>query len=159
MLVKVPDRCVTELREQGYFVLEGFLGADELAAAQGALWLHYPRPEEYFADADAHAWLATSQWDGIVKGPWRSWSLNRLAFHPDLLDLAQRFLGSADLRLYDAELWAKYAGAADYEQIHHRDFGNHTLVVPKRSDPATQMTSWILLRTSVRRTDRPRWSR
>ncbi len=127
-------------------MLEGFLGADELAAAQDALWLHYPRPEEeYFADADAHAWLATSQWDGIVKGPWRSWSLNRLAFHPDLLDLAERFLGSADLRLYDAELWAKYAGAADYEQIHHRDFGNHTLVVPKRSDPATQMTSWILL--------------
>ena len=62
--------------------------------------------------------------------PWRSWDLNRLAFHPDLLDLAERFLGSADLRLYDAELWAKYAGAVDYEQRHHRDLGNHT---PRRS--------------------------
>ena len=37
------------------------------------------------------------------------WDLNRLAFHPDLLDLAERFLGSGDLRLYDAELWAKYS--------------------------------------------------
>jgi hypothetical protein len=143
--MRVPDTCVADLRERGYLVFEGFLGADELAAAQEALWLHYPRPEEYFADPAAHAWLATSQWDGLVMGPWRSWDLNRLAFHPDLLDLAERFLGSADLRLYDAELWAKYAGAVDYEQAHHRDFGNHTIVVPKRSDPATQMTTWILL--------------
>src|SRR5215213_2007703 len=143
--MRVPDRRLQELRERGYLVFEGFLGADELAAAQEALWLHYPRPAEYFADPAAHAWLATSQWDGLIRGPWRSWDLNRLAFHPDLLDLAERFLGSADLRLYDAELWAKYAGAADYEQRHHRDLGNHSLVVPKRSDPATQMTNWILL--------------
>jgi hypothetical protein len=120
-------------------------GADELAAAQEALWLHFPRPEEYFADPAAHARLAASPFAGIVGGPWRSWDLNRLAFHPGLLDLAERFLGSADLRLYDAELWAKYAGAADYDQQHHRDLGNHSLVVPKRSAPATQLTSWILL--------------
>ena len=131
--------------EPGFLVLEGFLEADELAAAQEALWLHYPRPEEYFADPAAHGWLGTDQWAGIVGGPWRSWSLNRLAFHADLLDLAERFLGSADLRLYDAELWAKYAGAVDYDQRHHRDFVNHSLVVPKRSQPATQMVSWILL--------------
>jgi len=47
-----------------------------------------------------------------------------LAFHPDLPDLAERFLGSADLQLYAAELWAKYAGAIDYERRHHRDFVN-----------------------------------
>ena len=141
----MPDRCLTELRERGYLVFEGFLGAGELAAAQDALWLHYPRPEEYFADPPAHAWLATSQWAGEIRGPWRSWSLNRLAFHPDLLDLAERFLGSADLRLYEAELWAKYAGAVDYDQCHHRDFVNHSLVVPKRSQPGTQMLNWILL--------------
>jgi hypothetical protein len=143
--MRVPDRCVTDLRERGFLVFEGFLEADELAAAQEALWLHYPRPEEYFADPAAHGWLATDQWAGIVSGPWRSWNLNRLTFHRDLLDLAERFLGSADLRLYQAELWAKYAGAVDYDQRHHRDFGNHSLVVPKRSQPATQMQSWILL--------------
>ena len=145
--MRVPDRCVANLRQRGYLVFEGFLEADELAAAQEALWLHYPRPEEYFADPAAHAWLATDQWAGIVGGPWRSWSLNRLAFHPDLLDLAERFLGSADLRLYEAELWAKYAGAVDYEQRHHRDFVNHSLVVPKRSQPATQMLSGSSCRT------------
>jgi hypothetical protein len=112
---------LADLRERGFLVFEGFLGADELAAAQEALWLHYPRPEEYFADRSAHSWLASTQWDGIITGPWRSWALNRLAFHPDLLDLAERFFGSADLRLYDAELWAKYAWAVAYDQRHHRD--------------------------------------
>ena len=143
--MRVPDRGLADLRERGFLVFEGFLAADELAAAQEALWLHYPRPEEYFADPAAHSWLATSQWAGETRGPWRSWDLNRLAFHPDLLDLAERFLGSADLRLYEAGLWAKYAGAVDYDQCHHRDFVNHTLVVPKRSQPATQMDCWILL--------------
>ncbi len=143
--MRVPDDCLANLQEQGFMLFEGFLGADELAAAQEALWLHYPRPAEYFADPAAHGMLATDQWAGIVGGPWRSWSLNRLAFHPDLLDLAERFLGSSDLRLYEAELWAKYAGSVDYDQRHHRDFVNHSLVVPKRSQPGTQMLTWILL--------------
>jgi hypothetical protein len=143
--MRVPDHCVDDLRQQGYFVLEGFLDPDELAAAREGLWLHYPRPVDYFAAPEAHTWLATDQWAGLIRGPWQSWDLTRLAFHPDLLDLAERFLGSADLRLYEAELWAKYAGAVDYDQCHHRDFVNHSLVVPKRSEPATQMLSWILL--------------
>jgi hypothetical protein len=108
--MRVPDRCVVDLRDWGYLIFEGFLEAEELAAAQDALWLHYPRPEECFADPAAHAWLATSQWAGLIRPPWPSWSLNRLAFHPDLLDLAERFLGSADLRLYEAELWPSTPG-------------------------------------------------
>lgn len=51
--MRVPDRCLADLRQRGYLVFEGFLEADELAAAQEALWLHYPRPEEYFADPAA----------------------------------------------------------------------------------------------------------
>lgn len=141
----MPEECVTSLREHGYFVLEGFLQNDELEAAQEALWLIYPRPEKYFANPAAHLWLAKDQWAGIVDFPSPSWDLNRLAFHPDLVDLAERFLGSTDLRLYNAEVWAKYAGAVDYEQRHHRDFVNHSLVVPRRSQPATQMLAWILL--------------
>ena len=114
--MRVPDQCLADLRERGYLVFEGFLEADELAAAQEALWSHFPRPEEYLADPAAHAWLGTSQFAGIIGGPWRSWDLNRLTFHPDLLDLAERFLESTDLRLYEAELWAKYAGAVEYDQ-------------------------------------------
>ena len=31
--MRVPDRCLADLRELGYLVFEGFLNADELAAA------------------------------------------------------------------------------------------------------------------------------
>ena len=143
--VKVPDRKLHELRERGFTILEGFLAPDELKAAQEALWLHYPRPEEYFADPSAHQEYAGSQFAGERPAPWQSWDLNRLAFHPDLVDLAERFLGSADLHLYNAILWAKYAGAVDYDQVHHRDFVNHTLVAPDRDDPGRHMTSFVLL--------------
>src|SRR5437879_13408860 len=82
--MRVPDRCLADLGESGYLVFEGFLDADELAAAQEALWLHYPRPEEYFADPAAHAWLATNQRAGMVGGPWRSWCPNSRACIPAL---------------------------------------------------------------------------
>ncbi len=143
--MKVPDANLCELREQGFTIVTGFLAPDELEAAKQALWMHYPRPEEYFADPSAHPEYAQSQFEGERLAPWKSWDLNRLAFHPDLVDLAARFLGSADLHLYNAILWAKYAGAIDYDQVHHRDFVNHTLVVPNRDDPGRQMTSMILL--------------
>jgi hypothetical protein len=41
------------LRERGYLVFEGFLEADELAAAQDALWPHSRGPREYFVDTAA----------------------------------------------------------------------------------------------------------
>ena len=100
--MRVPDQCLLDLRERGYLVFEGFLDANELAAAQEALWLHFPQPEEYFADAEAHAWLGTSQFAGIIGGPWRSWDLNRLTFHPDLLDLAERFFSVTETALLRA---------------------------------------------------------
>lgn len=143
--MRVPDRNLDELREQGFTIVPGFLAPEELSAAREALWLYYPRPEEYFADPSAHQEYADGQFAGVRTPPWQSWDLNRLAFHPDLVDLAERFLGSPDLHLYSASLWAKYSGAVDYEQPHHRDFVNHSLVVPKRSDPGRQMESFILL--------------
>lgn len=33
----------------------------------------------------------------------------------------------------------------DYDQPHHFDYGNHSLVVPRRADSFTQMTTFILL--------------
>jgi ectoine hydroxylase-related dioxygenase (phytanoyl-CoA dioxygenase family) len=143
--VRVPDRALQELRDAGFTVVEGFLAPDELKAAQEALWLHYPRPEEYFADPVKHAALAGDQFAGVEEFPYRSWDLNRLAFHPDLVDAAERFLETTDLHLYKVELWAKYAGAADYDQPLHRDYGSHSLVVPRTEKRYQQLTTFIFL--------------
>ncbi len=39
-------------------------------------------------------------------------------------------LGTTDIRLLRAGFQAKYAGAADYEQVLHFDYPNHSLVMP-----------------------------
>ena len=143
--MRVPDNHIEELRTRGFTVVEGFLGADELAAAREALWRLYPQPEAYHADPSAHPQFAESQFAGLRLFPYAEPALNRLAVHPDLVDLAERFLGTHDLDLYKIELWAKYSGATDYDQPHHRDYGNHSLVVPSLDGRHRQMTTFILL--------------
>ena len=143
--MRVPDDVLDEVRERGFSLMEGFLGADELAAAQGALQKHFPRPDEYFADPDAHPHFASSQFAGVEEFPYRSWDLNRLAVHPDLVDAAERYLETAELHLYKVELWAKYSGAVNYDQPLHRDYGSHSLVVPRPEARYQQLTTFIYL--------------
>jgi len=143
--VRVPDATLEEVRERGFALLEGFLTPDELGRAQEALWLHFPKPQDYFAEPSRYPGYRASQFAGVEEFPYRSWDLNRLAFHPDLVDAAERFLGTAELHLYKVELWAKYAGAVNYDQPLHRDYGSHSLVVPRRDGTYQQMTTFILL--------------
>lgn len=143
--MRVSDHDLTRLREQGFAIIEGFLSPDEVATARAALWKVHPEPSAFFADPHAHPGYLGSQFAGNRVGPWEHWDLNRLTFHPDLVDLAERFLGTTDLHLYKMELWAKYAGAAEYDQQHHRDFTNHTVVVPDRRHPTTNLTTFTLL--------------
>jgi len=147
--VRVPDAALDEVRDRGFVLVEGFLAAEELKAAQEALWLHFPTPEDYFSDPSRYAEYAASQFAGVLEFPYRSWDLNRLAFHPDLVDAAERFLGTAELHLYKVELWAKYAGAVNYEQPLHRDYGSHSLVVPRRDHRYHEHAPESLLRAHV----------
>jgi hypothetical protein len=143
--MRVSDSTLDEVRTSGFSLMEGFLNPAELAAAQEALWLHFPRPEDYFADPGAFSNYASSQFAGVEEFPYRSWDLNRLAIHPDLVDAAERYLHTDDLHLYKVELWAKYAGAVDYDQPLHRDYGSHSLVVPRPEPRYQQLTTFIFL--------------
>ncbi len=145
--MRVPDATLDQVRERGFALMEGFLGHEELANAQDALWKHFPRPEEYFADPDAppHARYAASQFAGVEEFPHRSWDLNRLAVHPDLVHAAERYLQTTELHLYKIELWGKYAGAVDYDQPLHRDYGSHSLVVPRPEPRYQQLTTFVYL--------------
>jgi hypothetical protein len=134
-----------ELREHwhtdGWCVLDRLIPTDELAAAQQALVELFPPAEAVHA-----ARLAPEtegefdvRWDAKKPVfPFESTALNRLCVHDTLIDLAQDLLGTEDVRLYQGLASAKYsAGAPDYEQLLHVDYGNHTLVVP-RSDVGYQ---------------------
>jgi ectoine hydroxylase-related dioxygenase (phytanoyl-CoA dioxygenase family) len=143
--MRVSDAHLAEIWDRGFTVVEGFLDKDTLAEAQAALWEVYPRPEAYFADPEAHPRFAKSQFSGLLFFPYANWALSRIPVYPDLVDAAERFLSATDIEIYKIELWAKYAGAVNYDQPHHRDFGNHTLVVPRADGRHPQMTTFILL--------------
>ena len=63
----------------------------------------------------------------------------------DLIDLAAALLGDDDLRSYSIEFWAKYSGAADYDQPFHRDYLNHTVLVPSADAPPSQVEMFVYL--------------
>jgi hypothetical protein len=78
--------------------------------------------------------------------PFEDSALNDLVVHDRLLDLAEAFLGLHDVRLYQAMAGAKYSGGPlDDEQLLHADYGNHTLVVPRRDPGYQQLEMFIYL--------------
>jgi len=62
--------------------------------------------------------------------------------------LGPGFLADDDLGAAQACLWDEFPRPADYfadPSAHHRDFGNHSLVVPRTDGIGAQLTSFILL--------------
>lgn len=143
--MRVTDEKLAEIWDRGFTVVEGFIDPVSLREAQEALWTIYPRPEEYFADPAKYPQFEKSQFAGIRLFPFDAWALNRLCVYPDLVDMAERFLKTTEVDLYKGELWAKYSGAINYDQFHHRDYRNHTIVVPREDQRNAQMTTFILL--------------
>ncbi len=143
--MRIPDAKLAEIWDRGFTIVEGFLDRETLAAAQDALWDVFPRPEAYFADPAAHEELTRTQFAGIKLFPYADWALSRLPVYPDLVNAAERFLETEEVDIYKIELWAKYAGGINYDQTHHRDYANHTLVVPRADGQMPQMTTFLLL--------------
>ena len=129
----------------GFVLVPDVLSADELATLQEGVWQNVPSPAQYFADPTAYTQLTDNPFAGLTNFPWASPDLNRLVAHPRILSIVRQVLGVDDIRLYKGELWAKYAGNTDYDQHHHRDFGNHTLVVPSTERQWMQVTTFIYL--------------
>ncbi len=130
---------------QGFVMVPDVLSAPEVATLQAGVWQTFPSPQRYFADPGAYAHLTDNAFSGLNNFPWASPELNRLVAHPRIVSIARQILGVDDIRLYKGELWAKYAGNTDYDQHHHRDFGNHTLVVPTVERRWMQVTTFIYL--------------
>ena len=143
-MTMVTDAQIQVLEDRGFVLVPGFLGPQELAAARRGLWNHFPKPETYFAHPGRFPDFERPM-GGMFNYPWDSLELNGLPLHPDLIDAAERILGTPDIQLCKAELPAKYAGAADYEQDLHRDYGNHTLVVPRQDKRWRELTTIIYL--------------
>src|SRR5271166_3315017 len=135
-------------RRDGFVVLPGYLDGPELRAAQRDLAGVFPTAEEYHAaPGEGRNRVYTGDgFGGIVAFPFPTVALCRLIVHDKLISLAEAVFETDDVRVYAAELWAKYRGAAGYEQEHHRDYLNHTPLVPAAGDPrwrGLEMFIWL----------------
>ncbi|MER8113804.1 phytanoyl-CoA dioxygenase family protein [Streptomyces sp. NPDC094031] len=149
--------------QDGFFLIPGLLGKEALKDAMEELGGIYPSGAEYAArlrDSRSGAASSTSggsagkgrlfmqnpeQFAGQIDFPWTGEALNRLTVHPRITEIAADLLATDDLRIYQAQLWAKYTGATDYEQPLHVDYSSHTLLVPKKKSRPQQVEMFLYL--------------
>jgi hypothetical protein len=140
------DTAAQEWRTHGFVILPGFVPAAELKPALNELSDMYPTAEGFHDGTDERRdKLTVDEWAGIDPFPFVSTELSLLAVSDRVTDLAQTLLADTDLRIYSAEAWAKYTGAADYDQPLHRDYLNHTLMVPTDDPRFRQLEMFVYL--------------
>lgn len=131
-------------RTRGFEILPAYLPADVLRPAVAELDGMFPSAQGFHDGSDPRRdRFVGDEFAGIDTFPFGSTAVSLLAVHDRLVRLAETFLGTDDLRMYSAEAWAKYTGAADYEQSLHRDYLNHTVLVP--SDEHRQLELFVYL--------------
>jgi hypothetical protein len=160
------DRAVTAWQKDGWVLVPSLVSRDEIDAAIGDLREIFPTPERYHADpvGECERWLGrpapprhTFVWppDGPGFRPeqqrWRhefpfpgTGALNRLCVHPAVVDFAERALLSTDLRLYQAQVSAKYTGETNYEQPMHTD-RNHSWLPARPGPPWWHLETFLYL--------------
>lgn len=156
-------------------LLEGLVGTDEIDAVSDDLGRVFPRAEEYHADPEGvterrqgrpvkpqedYVWpdegpgFRTDQQQWMAAFPFEhSPSLNRLCVHPSIVDFAERALGTADIRLYQAQASAKYSGLTNYEQPLHTD-RNHSWLPSIGRSPWWNLEGFLYL-SDVTETENP----
>jgi hypothetical protein len=114
----------------GFVMLPGYLAAADLAPAVAQLGAMFPSADGFHDRSDPRrSRYLEDEFDGIDTFPFAAVEVSLLAVHDRLVALSELLLADDDLRIYSAEAWAKYTGAADYDQSLHRDYLNHTLLV------------------------------
>jgi hypothetical protein len=169
------DAEVAAWRDDGWVLLDGLIGADEIDAATADLGQVFPSSEDYHADPEG----VTDRWKGRPAKPkehyvWpdegpgfrpdqQRWMgafpfggsgiIDRLFVHPSLVDFAERALASTDIRLYQAHASAKYSGLTNYEQPIHTD-RNHSWLPAGSESPWWNLEGFLYL-SDVTEDDNP----
>ena len=133
-------------QRDGLVILPRFVPDNVLVAGRRELSMVFPTAGEFHEDTDPERnQRFRDEFGGIIDFPFASTELSLLAVDPRVVDLAEALLECDDLRVYSIEAWAKYTGAASFEQHHHRDYLNHTVLVPAPSARAVQVEMFLYL--------------
>jgi hypothetical protein len=157
---------VEHFERHGWVLIDGLLDAAEIEAARPGLFQLYPTPERFHAGqadpridafragADAAANQGTDprfrplQFAGLKEFPFADQTLNQLPLHPAIIAVAEDLLKTRDVRLYQAETFAKYTGVTQYDQPFHTDYTNHVML-PPRADGRYRQAQMFLYLTDV----------
>jgi len=133
-------------RADGFAILPGFLTPGELAPGLAELEMMFPSADGFHDRTDPrYRRYLGDEFAGIDAFPFASTELSLLAAGDRLAGLAETLLADDDIRIYSAEAWAKYTGAADYDQALHRDYLNHTVLVPTTAPGGQQLEMFVYL--------------
>lgn len=160
------DDEVKAWHDDGWVVVEGLIGTDEIDAAAPDLHELFPTAAQYHADPagelerrlgrpppsrDPFVWPPDGpgfrpeqhRWQGLFPFP-GSGALNVLSVHPSIVDFMERALETTDIRMYQVQVSAKYAGLTNYEQPMHTD-RNHSWLPPRPGPPWWHVEAFLYL--------------
>jgi ectoine hydroxylase-related dioxygenase (phytanoyl-CoA dioxygenase family) len=146
--VRITDQHRDHLLRHGYAIVPNFLTADELAAAREGFLRYFPTFEELHATPQRYGAIFEDPEHLQVEFPFAADVLNDVSTHPEIVGFVERLLGTRDVALSQAAIWAKYAGTGDFDQGLHLDYQGNTLVVP-RDDGAYRQVNMILYYSDV----------
>ncbi|HEV2294602.1 MAG TPA: phytanoyl-CoA dioxygenase family protein [Tepidisphaeraceae bacterium] len=146
--MRINDTHRDHLLRHGYVIVPAFLTADELSSARCDFLRYFPSAQELRATPQRYGAVFEDPEHLQVEFPFASDVLNDISTHPELIGFVERLLGTRDVLLSQAAIWAKYAGTGDFEQGLHLDYQGNTLVVPRDDGPFRQV-NMILYYTDV----------
>jgi ectoine hydroxylase-related dioxygenase (phytanoyl-CoA dioxygenase family) len=134
---QLPSRCVEELREQGFTVLENVMDSDAIGRLKAGLSRGVPAEKRDAAGPhDGHFWIM----DGLA------WSadLARAVCHPVALWVLQQYMGGEDIHFCTQPIITTIKPADELKDQHpedgwHSDYPYHPDVLPETEWPDDQV--------------------
>lgn len=132
----------------GYAIVPGFLTLTEVQNARVDFLRYYPTAEELDETPNRYGGILEEPEHLQTEFPFDGDALNDISTHAEIIAFVEKVLGSQDVVLSQAAIWAKYAGTGDFEQGMHLDYQGNSLVVP-RDDGDYRQVNAILYYSDV----------
>ncbi len=119
--MRVTDEQLETCRRQGFAIIPDFLREQERKAALDGFFRLFAPPYA--------RWIALEKKNdtpALYVFPWDDSGLNYAATHPDLIDAAERLMGTREIWLSNAGLGMRYAGEEPVGTGWHIDWDNNT---------------------------------
>ena len=146
--MRITDLHRDHLLRRGHVIVPNFLNPDELTSARADFLRYFPSDEELRATPQRYGAIFEDPEHLQVEFPFAANALNDVSTHPELIAFVERLLGTRNVLLSQAAIWAKYAGTGDFDQGLHLDYQGNTLVAP-RDDESFRQVNMILYYSDV----------